>query len=160
VRALNEPTEKPKRLNFQTYLQLVKNSPGTKMFRNFYVRTAEQGEFDALDNGQNSCAFFVSSVLVIFNKLERIPGTVAQIVKDMEASGWEEVKKLKTGDVIVWENKKFHDGWHEHIGFYVGSDRAISTSSHKKIVAEHNLHFGKTNRPIKQILRTNWRSLN
>jgi hypothetical protein len=43
------------------------------MFRNFYVRTDSGGEFDALDDGYNSCAFYVSSILAIFNKLSSPP---------------------------------------------------------------------------------------
>ena len=40
-------------------------------------------------------------------------------------------------DVIVWEAKQFDDGPHRHIGFFVGGSQAVSTSSVKKVVHQH-----------------------
>lgn len=147
--------EKPQRLYFKSYLQLLKNSPGTQMFRNFYVHTEKQGEFDALGDGENSCAFFVSSVLTIFKKTQGLHGTVVSTVKDLLASGWQIVENPVPGDVVVWESLHFPDGDYEHIGFCVADGRAVSTSRSQKTVLEHDLHFGDTKRPIKQILRMN-----
>jgi hypothetical protein len=146
--------EKPQRLYFKTYLQVIRNSVGSNMFRNFYVKTSTRGEFDALDDGENSCAFYVSSILVIFNKIARVHGLVERVVNDMNDSGWIEVDQPKTGDVLVWEAAEHSDGLHTHIGFYMGNNRAISTSSTAKTPAEHDMNFGEAKRKITHIFRT------
>lgn len=151
--AQNNPEPKPRRLYFKTYLQLVRNSVGSNMFRNFYVHTKDKGEFDALDDGENSCAFYVSSVLVILKKMSGVHGTVGSTTKDLKKSGWQEAKKPKPGDVLVWEAQKFADGLRQHIGFYIGDDRAISTSLATKTPVEHDKNFGPTNRQITHIFR-------
>ena len=153
------PEPKPERLYHRTYLQLLKNSVGTTMFRNFYVRTPEMGEFDALDNGSNSCAFYVSGVLVIFKKLEAVHGTIASTIQDLNKSGWQKVPHeadMQPGDVLVWEARKFPDGTYGHIGFALEDGQAVSTSWTEGKVVTHDLHFGDANRAITQIYRTNW----
>jgi len=149
--------DKPKRLYLKTYIQVLHNSVGSNLFRNFYVKSPEKGEFDALDDGENSCAFFVSSVLVIFKRLKAVHGTVESTIKDLVDSGWVEVGKPKAGDVLVWEAVQFDDGLKEHIGFSVGNDKAISVSWKKKTPIEHDEHFGETNRGISHVYRcTSW----
>jgi hypothetical protein len=112
---------------FRSYLQVIKNSVGSHMFRNFYV-LRDGKVFDALQNGGRSCAFFVSSILVIFKKLESFHNTVYSTIRDMEKSGWVEVQDLKPGDVIVWEAQERESGTYSHIGFHIGEGKAISTS--------------------------------
>jgi hypothetical protein len=145
--------EKPRRLQFKTYLQMIRNSAGTEMFRNWYVETREQGEFDAMSDGEDSCAFYVSAILKIFSKVNAVHGTVASTVKDLEESGWAEVEKPEPGDVLVWEAKQFGDKKQRHIGFYMGSGKALSTSWKEKKVVEHDLNFAEQNRKIEQIFR-------
>ena len=149
--------DKPKRLYFKTYLQVISNSVGSNLFRNFYVTTAYRGEFDALGDGYNSCAFYVSAILVIFKKLEGVHGTVDSTVKDLRQSGWLEVDKPKAGDVLVWDAIKFNDGLKEHIGFSIGNSKAISSSATKKVPIVHDEHFGNAKRDIVSIFRMpNW----
>jgi hypothetical protein len=149
--------DKPKRQYFKTYLKMLGNAEETKMFQTFYVSTPEQGEFDALGGGYNSCAFFVSSVLVIFDKIRGIHGTVNSTIKDLQESGWQEVKQPKPGDVLVWEPKEFSEGPTKHIGFYLGHSRAVSTSIKTNAVVVHEFNFGEQNRKVEQIYRTeNW----
>lgn len=144
---------KPARLYFKTYIQLVKNSVGTGMFRNFYVLTESEGEFDALDNGSNACAFYVSGVLTMFGNLAGVHGTIISTIKDLEASGWRPAEKAEAGDVIVWEAEEFADGRYEHIGFCVEAGKATSVSCKSGRVVEHDLCFGEPERPIKQLFR-------
>ncbi len=112
---------------FKSYLQMIRNSVGTHMFRNFYV-LRDGKMFDAVQNGGRSCALFVSSILVIFKKIGSFHNTVYSTVKDLRASGWQEVTDLKPGDVIVWEAKEGETGFYAHIGFHIGDGKAISTS--------------------------------
>lgn len=123
------------------------------MFRNFYVKTEGNGEFDALSNGDNSCAFFVSAILVLCKKLDNVHGTVMSTVDDMQKTGWVLVDGVPAaGDVIEWEALKFEDGIKEHIGFSIGHGRAISTSWTEKTPVEHDDQFdGK--RAITRIFR-------
>ena len=144
---------KLERQYFHTYVQLVRNSVDTKMFRNFYVYIERAGEGDALADGDNSCAFFVSAVLAMFKKIDGMHGTVQNTVNDLEKSGWQTVSRPKLGDVLVWEAREFTDGTYEHIGFYVGEGKAVSTSMHEKRVVEHGMHFGTDQRKIKKIYR-------
>jgi hypothetical protein len=149
--------EKPKRLYFKSYLQIIRNSVGSNMFRSFYAKTPTKGEFDAFNDGENSCAFFVSAILVIFKKIGGFHGLVQGTVDDLKESGWQEVDQPKPGDVLVWEAIKFEDGPKEHIGFYVGNGRAVSTSWTKKSPVEHDLNFDEANRKVTNIFRmSNW----
>lgn len=154
---MSKNDEKPKRLYFKSYIQLLNNSVGSNVFRNFYVKTREKGEFDALDDGHNSCAFFVSSILVIFKKLTNIHGTVKSTINDLKKSGWIQVEKPEPGDVVIWEAKMFNDGLKQHIGFFIGDSKAISTSLKHQTPVEHNINFGSENRKVEQVYRhLNW----
>lgn len=148
------PEAKPKRLYFKTYLQLVHNSVGTEMFRNFYIRTADGTEMDAMADGSDSCAFFVSAVLTLFKKHSGVHGTVASAIADLRHSGWQPAAEsdMQPGDVIVWEAIELEGTRYEHIGFYVGDGRAVSTSQSEKKVVEHDAHFDGT-RAIQQVFR-------
>jgi hypothetical protein len=149
--------DKPKRLYFKTYLKAINNSVGSNLFRNFYVSLTEKGEFDALGDGENSCAFFVSSVLVIFKKLKGIHGTVESTIKDLVESGWIEANQPVGGDILVWEALQYDDGFKKHIGFSIGDGKAISTSREEKTPVEHDQHFEDAKRTITHIYRmTSW----
>jgi hypothetical protein len=148
---------KLRRLQHKTYLQVIRNSVGTKMFRNWYLKTPDEGEFDAMRDGEDSCAFYVSSVLKIFDKVSAIHGTVESTIKDLEKTGWQKVSELKAGDVLVWEAQKFSNRDQAHIGFYIGDNKAVSTSWTKKTVVEHDKNFDGQNRHIEQTYRMeNW----
>lgn len=140
----------------QTYLQMIKNSQGTKMFRHLYALTNSKKQ-DILKNGDLSCAFFVSSVLRMFSLVSSQHATVASTIKDMLKNGWHQTKKLKPGNVLVWKEKTFPDGsTHLHLGFFIGYNQAISNNFEKGVPTLHHLTFGKTKtgqpkRKIKQI---------
>lgn len=154
---LDNDIHKFQRLNFKTYLQVIHNSIGSNMFRNFYVKSVSKVEFDALGDGDNSCAFYVSSILVIFKQLNRIHGTIESTIKDLHESGWIEVNRSKPGDILIWESQQFSDGVKEHMGFSIGNGKAVSTSAKQKTPVEHDQHFGNTKRNIIHIFRaSNW----
>src|SRR5438045_3443452 len=115
---------KPERLYFKTYLAMIANAPGTNMFRHFYLQRPDGSEFDAIGDGDNACAFFVSSVLRLFDKLQGIHGTVGSTIRDLEESGWITVSEPQPGDIISWEPHQSADGPHGHIGFYLGDNQA------------------------------------
>ena len=151
--AAQAQVEKPVRLYFKSYIQVIRNSVGSAMFRNFYVKTTQRGEFDAFADGDDSCAFFVSSIILLFKKLNDFHGTVEGTVEDLKKSGWQIVDKPKPGDVLVWEPQDFDGIQKSHIGFYIGEAKAISTSWKSKSVVEHNVDLSSKDRKISQIFR-------
>ena len=138
---------------FDTYIAVVKNSVGSKMFRNSYAKINGK-KTDILQNGMLSCAFFVSSILVLSKLIKEIHGTVDGTVKDLEQSGWQQIAKPKIGSVLVWEKIDFgNKNFHKHIGFYIGNNKAISTNSFKKRQpAVHHWTYGiKRNKPGRKV---------
>jgi hypothetical protein len=131
-----EMESKPERLIKKTYLACIRNSVGTRMFRQFFIKQEEK-VLDAMKNGDLSCAFYVSGLLRIANLNKSIHGTIESTVKDLEESGWEKVKIPVPGDIIVWEASPEND-MHKHIGFYLGRNLAVSNSSSKRRVTRHN----------------------
>ena len=114
------------------------------MFRSIFVLAGGK-EKDILKNGELSCAFYVSCILKLFDLISRLHATVDGAVKDMIDNGWTETKKMKPGDVLVWEKKKFKDGeLHRHLGFYLGDKKAISHRDNKRIPIIHHYTYGQT----------------
>jgi hypothetical protein len=141
----------------ESYLVMIKNSVGTKMFRTFYVKDEKGRTTDILKNGDLSCPVFVCHILLAFGLIQKSHFTVARTVDDLVESGFKKVtvKAMKPGDVIVWAAHKGRTGYHTHIGFFVGKDRAISNSSKKREVAKHHYTYGGK-REISAVYRPNW----
>ena len=134
-------TEKVMRLMFDSYMALIENSVGSKQFRNYFAMV-DGRRTDVMKGGSLSCAFFVTSVLVIFNLIERMHGTVGSAESDLKKSGWKEIAKPKAGCVLVWEKKMPGDkNSHKHIGFYIGGGIAISNDSKKRYPVKHSWDF-------------------
>lgn len=114
-------------LLLKNYLNIIKASVGSKIFRQLYFKINGKN-VDILRNGDLSCAFFVSSILKIFNLISESHATVVGTVKDMKKNGWYKIKKPRPGAVIVYlPQKTFPSGEiHRHIGFYVGKNICIS----------------------------------
>src|SRR3989344_1648033 len=157
----------------KNYLTQIENSAKGEnhLFRNFYVEKHPEVEIsnasgkdkskshygaggeieDSLENGRNSCAVMVSSILYSFNPLLEFTGkkdwikyihlTVVSTEKDLLENGWYEIKELKPGAVIIWEKKDGHEGEpHNHIGFFWGGQEAISNDS-KGTGFPHKHHY-------------------
>ena len=133
----------------ESYLAVIKNSVGTKMFRNFYIRTDGNKE-DITRRGELSCAYFVSSVLIMFGLIEKIHLTVDELIKEMKNCGWKRIKNPRKGSVLVWEAKKFGDEQHKHIGFFIGNTKAISNNYKKRAPTIHHWTF-KRKRKVEAI---------
>jgi len=128
-------------------LALAGTSSGSPMFQTLYCRVKSK-KTDILKNGQLSCAFFVTAVLKIFSLIKNIHPTVHRAERDMNSMGWQEIKKLKSGSVIIWQEKIGRDGKsHKHIGFYLGQNKAISMSSRKRTPIVHRWN----NRKVEKI---------
>ena len=143
---------------FDTYIAVIKNSVGSKMFRNFYAKV-DGKKSDIMKNGDLSCAWFVSSLLYLFKLIKDAHATVNGTIKDLQQSGWKKIKKPKIGNVIVWEKIDFgNKDFHKHIGFYIGNNKAISTSNSKKgqPIIHHWTYGIKRNKPVRKVKAIFW----
>lgn len=125
-------------LKYESYLKMIRNSVGTKMFKSLYL-SINGKKIDATHGGILSCAYFVSNILLIWGLIREGHANVENTTKDMLKNGWEKIPKNKTklGDVIVWEKKKGH----YHCGFYIGNKEAISNSEFKKVPSVHSWDY-------------------
>ncbi len=138
-------------LFFDTYLQIIKQSPKTKIFRNFFA-TVNGKKKDVTKNGELSCAFFVSFILFHFKQIKSGHVTVDSTVKDLLKSGWKKIAKPLPGAVLIWEEKDFGpDGMHKHIGFYLGNNQAVSNSEKRGYPIRHHFTYNRK-RKVKMIL--------
>jgi len=128
-------------LHRKNYLKMIENSVGTNMFRNLYVVDTEEGrEFDATDDGDKSCARFVTSVLALFGMIDRPHATVKTTIKKLEESpDWTTVKEPQSGDVVVWKR---------HIGFVVDEKHCISNSSKDRHPTKHAMTMDDGRKPL------------
>ncbi|MCH8987121.1 hypothetical protein IIA94_03080 [Patescibacteria group bacterium] len=125
----------------ETYFAVIKNSIGTKLFQNLYARIGGR-RTDIMRDGELSCAFFASSLLVLFGLIKEIHATVKGTVKDMKKSGWIQIKEPKVGSILVWEEMDSGKGdMHKHIGFYIGNRQAISNSYERGYPIKHHWTF-------------------
>lgn len=136
------------KLKGKTYLKLIENSVDTRLFNSVFVKDKKTGRvIDVFNNGELSCAFFVSAILTLVSAIDRPHSTVKTTIKKLkETKEWEEIsfKSLSPGDVVVWEELKFPDGTkNEHIGFILNKKTAVSTDYRKKKVVSHDPTFGK-----------------
>ncbi len=137
-------------LTYDSYMAVVRNSPGTRMFRNLYA-TVDGERKDITKNGELSCAFFVSSVLLPFKLIKEMHATVTSTVVDLEAVGWSVTDNPSPGDVIEWDEADLgNSGPHKHIGFYIGNETAISNSHTEGAPVEHSWRL--SDRDIVKIL--------
>jgi len=130
-----------KLLFFDTYLAMIQNSVGSKMFRTVYA-FIDKKKKNIIENGRVACALYVSSLLVIHKLIGEIHATVDSTVKALKKSGWKKISKPRIGCIIVWEKvDSGKNDLHKHIGFYIGNQQAISNSSKKGFPVKHNLTF-------------------
>ena len=138
--------KKPELDTGASYLAMIKNSVGTKMFRNLYFKIKGKGRsLDVLENGDLSCAVYVTSILYLLRLIKEPHTTVRATVEDIEKSGWYKIKKPKPGAIILWDFKKLPGGKrskHRHVGFYLNPKEAISNDPKSGQTAKHHLNYG------------------
>ncbi len=141
-----------------SYLKTIENSIGSKLFRNLYFKSKNPGKkIDVLQNGNLSCAVFVSWILKNFYFIKELHTTFDGTIRDLKKSGWQKIKKPRIGAVLVWEAKKGANGWHKHNGFYIGKNLAISNSSKFKIPIKHHWTYGpKNDKNYRRVIEIWW----
>lgn len=134
-------------LTYKNYLTVIKNSVGSKMFQHVYVLDNDK-EKDILKGGELSCAYYVSCILKLFNLINQEISPHAMtggLIKNILNNGWEETKELKAGNILLWEEKLGH----QHLGFYLGKDKAISHRDEKKTPIIHHYTYENKRKIIK-----------
>lgn len=127
-----------------TYLAMIEKSVGSRMFQTLYADINGTRQ-DILRNGDLSCAFFVSCLLKIFDLVEMPHATVKELERDLLSSGWYESNDDIPGCVLVWEmQSQANDEPHEHTGFYIGNDTAVSNWYQDLHPIKHHITFGET----------------
>lgn len=142
------------------YIETIKNSEGAKIFKNLWAEVDGETK-DILNDGNLSCAQFVSGVLYLFKLITDRHATVDGTIKDLEKSNWTEITTAKNGCILVWENIMYPDGEeHKHIGFYIGDELAISNSPEAKSPQIHHWTYGKeTEKTYRKITAMYWNKL-
>lgn len=137
-------------LSADTYLAMIRGSVGSALYRHNYALVEGKRE-DLVRNGQRSCAFYVTHILVFFQLVREPHLRVEGTVRDLLATGWQRTDTPKIGDIVVWEEQVFDGSWegvaftnepHPHIGFYLSVTEAISNSPREGGPARHHLTFG------------------
>lgn len=137
---------------FDTYIQVIKNSIGTNLFKNFYAYFGKR-KVDIARNGELACDLYVSGILVLFGLIDKMHGTVDGCVRTLEKCHWYRIKNPRSGAIIVWGPKKFRKSGeiHKHIGFYIGSGKAISNDTKKRHPVINHWTY-KDKRKVEKIL--------
>jgi len=133
----------------KSLLETIKGSTGSRMFRHLYIIEKDHSE-DILKDGEVACAFYVTSILKLYNLIDEIHTTVNGALKALKKSQWKKVSliDMRAGDILVWD----HEGVHAHIGFAISHNRAISNSSTKHTPVRHSFDFAGT-REVITVLR-------
>lgn len=149
-----------KLLKKDNYLALIENACGSVLWANGYALVNGKRE-DILHDGLVSCAFFVSSILKIFDFIETLHFTVKGTEKDLKKSGWERISvspKMPKGSIIIWEEKLSIDKQskkrekHYHIGFYIDHEKAVSIWVYHNFPVIHHWTYNGT----RKIIRAYW----
>lgn len=140
-----------------TYLAVVENSVGSRLFRTFYAKVDGRRR-DIMRGGELSCAFYLSSVLTMLGLLRRVHGTVDGALRDLAESGWRRISRPRAGSVLLWEAVRFPDGeLHRHLGFSLGGRRAVSNNSRRGVPVLHHWTFGRRGgRPVRRVEAILW----
>lgn len=148
----NNKNIKIKLLKRDTYLAMIKNACGSLLWRNNYALVDKKKE-DIVHNGATSCAFFVSSILKIFDLIKDVHLTVKGLERDLKRSGWISVSlssKIPKGSVLIWEEK----GGHFHSGFYLGNKKAVSIWTYHNFPIIHHWTYQDNRKIIKAYVNT------
>lgn len=142
----------------KSLLAQVEGSVGSSIFRHLYQRKGKK-LVDILGGGDVSCGTHISSMLYLWGLISDTHATVKSTIIDMESCGWYKISKPKPGCIIVWEQKDPSWGYwqHEHVGFYVGHEEAVSNNAKKGKIAKHHFTYGSLKgKPKRKITALYW----
>ncbi len=128
---------KKRKMKKENFLLSIRNATGSQLFRSYLDKEGN----DVLKDGDLSCAYFISSILLLHGLIDRAHFTVPGTLYAMQKSGWYKINNLKKGCVVVWGSVHQNGADHKHLGVYVGESQAISNRSSLGMPGEHPLHY-------------------
>lgn len=131
------------------FLTTIKNSQGANTFRSQSVNGV-----DVLKNGDLSCAYFVSGILVLYQLIDRAHFRLDGTIEAMQKSNWFLLGEPVSGSIVVWNPIKQGETEHLHIGFSIGDGVAISNRSSLGVPGEHPLHYSGLDKENKEAYAT------
>jgi len=130
----------------KNYLHMIKNSVGSNMFRNLYVIDEQGNQFDATENGNKSCAIYVTAILKLFDKIDRLHSTASGTYKYISSSiNWSKTDKPIMGDLVFWDKTDSSTG---HVGFFLDNNTAISNIDSTGNPQNHMLTMHDGRKPL------------
>ena len=144
-----------KYLHYKTYLSMIERCEGLELFRNFFAENENNKTIDLLDDGDNSCASFVSNILYINELIKSPHSTVDSTEKDLLDYGWvkfNEINDIKKGDLIIWAKDENHNN--RHIGICLDNNKCVQNDSKLKKTKVENINFRKIENLFKYIKKT------
>jgi len=133
------PVENLSRIVSKNYQSFIEALPGSNMWRHLYVTNQNGDVLDVTENGNKSCAYMVSSVLCIFQLIDKPHATVKTTLEHMVESGWQKIDAPTKGAVVHWE---------EHLGFYLDDNCVVSNNSAEGFVTRHGLIMDDGRQPL------------
>lgn len=121
-----------------SYRTFISHLPGTKAWNSLYVLENDQ-QVDITDNGDKSCAYMVSGIVMMFGFSDSMHATIASTLDDLRRNGWYQTDTPQEGVIVEWS---------DHIGFFINDNEAISMSSYDRAVARHPLTMADGRKPI------------
>lgn len=159
---------------YESYLSMIRNSVGSHTWKNLFVYKENGHNIDILQDGNVSCAYYVSSILKQFGYCWASYANVLSLEKHLIEYGRSEQKyftedAITPWSVIIREEKKWSEKkdiygnsikGHYHVGFYIWSWMAISNMSdgfaiddvNARTPQEHHITYNWS-RPIRSILK-------
>ncbi|HSX28693.1 MAG TPA: hypothetical protein VLF60_04565 [Candidatus Saccharimonadales bacterium] len=126
-------------------MSAIAGEVGSTDYQHYYVRDPETGEeVDVLEDGRESCAFFVSNVLEDQGLLPCAHATTESTMQCMRENGWEPDEEERIGDVVAWFPEPYTQ---YHLGFVVGPGLYVSHSSRSCVPTVHDSSWTE-DRPI------------
>ncbi len=144
-------------LKKESLIKIIENSVGSRLFNSLLVKYKDTGKIaDVMNDGEYSCAFFVSSILYLFQTIPKTTATVKSLKELIETdSHWGKIntEEKEAGDVVFWEKVKLEDGTESaHVGFALNENEAVSADYKSKMIAKHPIK----ERAIEAVFRYKW----
>lgn len=126
------------------YLKTIRESIHAPEYRALFGRNMSRLAAAAHEGG-GAGAFFVSSILALFNLTKGgIHMSVDTLESSLLASEWGKAKEMRPGAVIVWAaNQPFCSriGQSRRIGFCIGNNQAVSLDERELVPRAHHWKF-------------------
>lgn len=142
---MNEATKNTEpvveKLVLESYVSMIHSSIGATVWQHYYAKI-DGHKHDIMEGGGNACAWFVSGILTMHKLIESSHATVDSTVNDLRNSGWIDIQEPQPGAVILYGSVTFEDGSeHTHLAFYLGDDKAVSTSYTELVPVVHDWRY-------------------